>query len=162
MKKIPSNNFFEEIDKSKTSAHTRGTNLRKQLANSINIRIRDSPDKEEDKIGSRTERKYEQKLIRNEHKNKIIDWGHSDIYKAVLNGHEEFNIENNPRVYFETEIPYILTMLKQRQKEVLIGSLYKPFFAKAKATLKKLANELMDQKIIEEIDKQYPTVIIVY
>ena len=44
----------------------------------------------------------------------IVDWAYSPIFVAYLKGQTQFNAENNPRFFVETEIDYVIDMIKDR------------------------------------------------
>lgn len=84
--------------------------------------------------------------------NEEVDWTSSSIYTAVAKGNYNFNSEHLAGIYYETEIPYILSMLKDKPAP----NLFPPFLAKAKNTIRKLSEELLHPSIFEEIKQEYP------
>lgn len=88
----------------------------------------------------------------------IIDWGESLLYRSILKGSSEFNSKNNPNIFYDAEVPYILAMLLQRDREIIISELYKPFFYKAKNTIFEICNEVMNTRLFSKIDMKHKTV----
>lgn len=91
-----------------------------------------------------------------EGENSENDWIYSKIFALVSAGNFEFNSENYSGVFYEAEIPYIETMLKDKKQG---SKIFEPFLVKAKNTLRKLAEEFNRPAIFESFKQEFPSVM---
>lgn len=71
------------------------------------------------------------KFIKNSLRIPIIDWATSEIFQKVLKNESGFNKEDSLNVYLESEVDYVIDMIKGRYKEFKRNDLLRPFYLKA-------------------------------
>lgn len=71
-----------------------------------------------------------------------------------------FNEGNDPRLYKDNEIDYILNMIRYRQKEFEKTDMIKPFYNKSLFTLETLMEEMKIPHIFDKVAINYSTVTV--
>lgn len=84
-----------------------------------------------------------------------LDWADSAVYRAAMKESPEFNSEGDPSVFYESELAYVSTMLA---KDEIEENLCQHLWEKAKNTIRRIAEEVMNPSLFVDMDQRYPTV----
>jgi len=108
------------------------------------------------KISTIPKQEEQQQILTNLHD--YIDWAVSAIYRIALKGGNiEFNAENVPEIFYEEEIPYVITMLIQTKDQVRFQKICNHFFKKAKNSVRKISIELLHPELYLDAELKYKT-----
>ena len=82
-----------------------------------------------------------------------IDWAFTPLCVAVVNQQTEWNGEMDDRIFIETEVDFVLNMIKTNFDSYRMTEQILPFYTKALATLK----ALMEEQGLEECFGKFQT-----
>ncbi len=83
-----------------------------------------------------------------------LDWARSILFWNVKNGQLNFNSEKDAEVYYDFEVEFTAATLRQKREEIGVIEATRPFHAKARCTMKRLATELMNGHTFYNIDSR--------
>ena len=86
-----------------------------------------------------------------------IEWGYSNLYKLALKNITVFNIDKDPKIFNEEEIPNIISIINQIQGKERSYKMITYFFKKARNTIRKLLIELLHPELYLDIKRFYKT-----
>ena len=61
----------------------------------------------------------------------IIDWAYTPLFQKILNNETEFNKEQQMNIYIESEVDYVIDMMKGKYKDFKRSEIMRPFYLKA-------------------------------